>query len=118
MEAKKNVINSVESDSKDVVNDLSSVESGLTSVKCPNCKSADVDVQVSETEMYYVPFKDIDGKTHNHDDNTGCLEIRCATCNKRSETPVPDHLLHRCWCGWVQNKPYLGYQGKVMFVNL
>ena len=84
--------------------DSTSLDVNVPSIKCPFCTSVDVDVDISETEVYYEPFVDENGKTHNHDENSASMTIVCLTCGSQQEGPVPDHMLHRCWCGWVQSQ--------------
>jgi hypothetical protein len=94
-EVKENVVKAEETKTNNVKKDI---------VRCPLCHSADVTFDESREEVYYEPFYDDQGKKHEHDENSGCLEIECNACLTLSSTPLPKHLLNRCWCGWVQNQ--------------
>lgn len=77
----------------------------------PKCPEHDVFPTTSRggyvTLVYYFPFFDEQGREHKHDHNRQTVEYEC---------PEGHHYAaqkpHTCWCGWIQGRDDIEWDGK------
>jgi len=79
-----------------------------TRYDCPNCKSKDVDSEITTTTMHCSSFFDNEGNKHDHDRNSRNIRFTCNVCKTKWIEKDP----YTCWCGWIQGNEKSGYQGE------
>jgi hypothetical protein len=80
----------------------------VSQITCLCCASSNIEFGGDITEMRCPVFFDNLGKSHHHDKNIETSTYKCRDC----AIVWSQNIVHKCWCGWVQEVDDSGYQGQ------